>query len=35
MDIDVEYLVCKALTFDGALRPSAAELLCLPLFQQK
>ncbi|AHM96038.1 serine/threonine protein kinase US3 [Papiine alphaherpesvirus 2] len=33
LDLDVEYLVCRALTFDGARRPSAAELLRLPLFQ--
>lgn len=32
---DVEYLICKALTFDAALRPSAAELLRLPLFHPK
>nr|AAL38181.1 serine/threonine protein kinase [Cercopithecine alphaherpesvirus 2] len=33
LNLDVEYLVCRALTFDGARRPSAAELLRLPLFQ--
>ncbi|AQS79220.1 serine/threonine protein kinase US3 [Ateline alphaherpesvirus 1] len=29
---DVEYLICRMLTFDGARRPSAEELLRLPLF---
>ncbi|ARS01849.1 serine/threonine protein kinase US3 [Macacine alphaherpesvirus 3] len=33
LNLDVEYLVCRALTFDGSRRPSAAELLRLPLFQ--
>ncbi|ARS01924.1 serine/threonine protein kinase US3 [Macacine alphaherpesvirus 1] len=33
LNLNVEYLVCRALTFDGARRPSAAELLRLPLFQ--
>ncbi|QOD40219.1 protein kinase [Macropodid alphaherpesvirus 2] len=31
--LDVEYLVCRALTFDGTRRPSATELLQLPLFK--
>ncbi|AFR32505.1 serine/threonine protein kinase US3 [Leporid alphaherpesvirus 4] len=33
LNMDVEYLVCHALTFDGSVRPGAAELLQLPLFQ--
>ncbi|QPO25196.1 serine/threonine protein kinase US3 [Bovine alphaherpesvirus 2] len=33
INMDIEYLVCRALTFDGSARPNAAELLQLPLFQ--
>ncbi|ADO13833.1 serine/threonine protein kinase US3 [Saimiriine alphaherpesvirus 1] len=29
---DIEYFICRMLTFDGARRPSADELLRLPLF---
>ncbi|BBM13235.1 serine/threonine protein kinase [pteropodid alphaherpesvirus 2] len=35
LPLDVEYVICRALTFDGSLRPSSDELLQLPLFQSK
>ncbi|AMB17022.1 protein kinase [Macropodid alphaherpesvirus 1] len=33
LPLDVEYVVCRALTFDGTCRPTATELLQFPLCQ--